>query len=695
MSFSSQTCVHIGHRSALLLTAAAALLAWPEVLPAQDSLARAVPADVGLYAEVHGATDLLATLTEPQIWSTLAELAGQPAGVEDAAEWRRRIQQTVKMQPDEAIRVLFARGVAFVGEGPGRAQDAVVLCRPASDVSTASLLKRWGAQRVPGLRRPKTYRLYRNIGVAEHKELLLFGDLLPPRGMFRRMQKLTTDPRGKALADDPVYRGLIARVPPQADGILFARLGQAAPILVPAVPTGSQPATQSTTQPQRRALPELPGPLRNAENVLLALHREGSLLHFTAVSDGRAEGVAARNGAAARVVETLPERTLLAWAGRVDFSHLPDVVAQLPERNVLRLALNLQEHADALDRFVQALDGNVAVALGLVRPGGRAAGAPPLPAAALLLGTRDAATVGSELRTVADAFFAGYTLFALPRGGPPMQSVQETRVADVPALLLDFSPLLKASAKEAIGQVHLCWAVHENTLIIASHLDWLRQILAARKGDVQNLSNVARLSRGKLTPAVGNALVAQSGPISDVGNLWLEYLRTAKPELFDESWWRQRQPGGADVQIGIIVAVDAPNRRLRITQVSENQPADGHLRVGDFIVGFGNRRFAGDDLLSEIRTAIRQRPHARWLDLLIQRHGVTRRVRLPLPFVDPIEALRRLIAIGQIAQRCIYVDERSDAAGLRGFLTIELRTSEKPLFEFSEPVPIGAPEDVR
>ena len=48
------------------------------------------------------------------------------------------------------------------------------------------------------------------------------------------------------------------------------------------------------------------------------------------------------------------------------------------------------------------------------------------------------------------------------------------------------------------------------------------------------------------------------------------------------------------------------------------------------------------------------------------------------------------IAAGKVAQRAVYHDDYSDPAGLRGFLTIELRTSPKPLFEYSKPVPIGS-----
>ena len=55
--------------------------------------------------------------------------------------------------------------------------------------------------------------------------------------------------------------------------------------------------------------------------------------------------------------------------------------------------------------------------------------------------------------------------------------------------------------------------------------------------------------------------------------------------------------------------------------------------------------------------------------------------RVALPFVDPIQVLRRAVAIGRIAQRVVYHDV-SEEAGARGFLTIELRETQRPLFPF-------------
>lgn len=689
MNRSNETRSH-WRRLTVSTTAALLLLSLLPQAGADDSLARSVPADVGLFVEVRGVGDLLTALTEPQVWATLAELAGQPARPQDVAGWRLRIRQTVKMDPDEAIRVLFARGVAFVGEGLGLAQDAVVLCRPAQEVSTAQLLRRWNARRLRQPPRPPTYRLYSNIGVTEHRGLLFFGDLLPPEGLFARMQRFAAGARPKSLADDPVYKKLLARVPPKPDGVLFARLEQAAPILVPPVAAGSQPSTQPAVSP---ALSDLPAPFRNAENVMLALHRDGPRLHFTAVGD--ANGNTARHPTGPlQLLEKLPERTLLAWEGRVDFSRLAGMLKQLPEHNPVRGVFALPEHVESLDRFAGALGTDACVAVGPVSLEHRRSGAPPLPAVALLLGTRDPRVAAHEVRNVVNVGMAGYLVFfALPRGLPLLEPIREVRLGATSAFVLELSPLLKPTARAGIGELHLCWSMHGNVLILASHLDWLRQIVAAREGQVASLSKAMQISPVKPTPSSANTIVVQSGSIADLGTLWLKYLERSKPEVFDEEWWRSRQPGGGDVRLGINVIPDVPNRRLRIERVYENQPADGHLEPGDFIVGYENRRFATNDPMSEIRTAIQDRPHARWMELLVERKGPPQRMRLPLPFIDPIQALQRVVAIGKIAQRAVYHDDHSDPAGPRGFLTIELRSSEKPLFEFTQPVPIKSTDD--
>ena len=650
---------------------------------ADESFARNVPADVGLFVEARGANDLLTSLTEPRIWTTLAELAGQPSRPEEVENWRERIRQTVQMNPDEAIRVLFSRGVAFVGEGPGHAEDAVVVCRPGPDITAENLLKKWQAQPLDGSSPGSVYRLYSNIGVVERDGLLYFGDLLPAQGLLRRMQSFSQRPPETSLADDAVFKALLGRVGPDPDGLFFARLTLAAPFLVPA-PAGSQPATQPTPP---HVVRNLPGPFRGARNALVALHRQGPLLHFTAVGDGERTTNAA--AAPLRFVEKLPSRTLLAWESRVDYAQLAGALQGASAKGAVEAVFQLSEQTALIGRFAAALGDDTCVAVGAVFSKDRAPDAPPLPAAALLIEARDTAAVSAEFRRIADLCVAGYSVFALTRGVPPLPPIRETSIGAAPAFVLDLSPLLKPTAKHAIGEVQCCWMIHRDALIVASHEDWLRQIVDAREGGAEDLTEVVRLSRGKAGVHSAAAAIVQPGPISDLGQLWLDYLARVKPEVLEENWWRDRQPGGRGALLGVNVTAEPENRRLRIDGVNPNQPADTRLKPGDYIVGYDNRRFADEDMVAEIQRAVVERPNARWMELLVDRGGPVQQKRLPIPFLNPVEGLERLVAIGRVAQRAVYIDERAETNS-RGFLTVELRQSESPLFNFARPTPIGS-----
>lgn len=669
-------------------------------------LSGAVPANVGLYVEVRGIEDLLARFTDPQIWSTLAELAGQPAQPEDVAEWRARVRQTIKMEPEEAIRTLFSGGVAFVGEGLGLSQDAVIICRP--DASVDELLKRWEATRLDSPADPPAYRLYNNIGVTVDDGLLYFGDLIPAEGLLSHMRSFVSGARQGALANDPEFQKLRARVPDQPDGLFFLRWSRAA-LTMPALPPRTQPVPPASSQPTSPETvtttyeapspgsvpPESPlpmllfeNPLRNANNILLALHRRDALLRFTAVADRLVANEPNAEIAPVRLIHTLPVRSLLVWQSRLEFGKAADAFLQSLARQPISGVFQIPEQVEALRRMVAALDSDVCVAIGPVFPKERLPGTPPLPAAAVLVGLRDPETIAREFRNVINVGVAGYSVYAYAHGLPLLQPIEEVEIGGSLVNVLDLSPLLKPSARHAIGEIHLAWTIHERVLILTSHSDWLRQIIEARVGRGETLAQVLELAGPANAENSVQAVLIQSGPIGDIVGGWLDYLRRNKPEVFEENWWRDRQPAGWNVRLGVDVVVEPAARRLAVTNVHPELPAHGRLRAGDYIVGYGDRygdkRFQSEDLIAEMTRAVHERPHARWLVLLIDRNGITRRMRLPIPFIAPIQALNRMAAIGRIAQRAVYCDDRTDGEGPRGYLTIELRSDDKPLFDFSE-----------
>lgn len=637
-----------------------ALAAEPSI--ADDaSLARVVPADVGLFVELRGSDDLLTALTEPQVWSSLAELVGQPARPEDAKLWRERVLQTVRMPPDEAIRTLFARGVAFVGEAPDHGQDAAVVCRPASSAPTAALLKRWNATRLS--QRPSKYHLHGNIGVTTTDDVLIFGDLLPPNGMLQKLSRALAAGLRAPLAANATFQHLLRRVPAQPDGILFARLAPAA--------VGPRPTSRSSNPP--RGAFNLPQPLQDARNVLVALHRDGASLHFTAVGDA-VPPTTPRPIDSVSLVSQLPREALLAWEGRVDYPGLVRAIRALPNRNALRVALSQPNQAEIVDILANAFTSRTCLAIGAVEPAHRVAGAPPLPALALLVGTSDADATALAFENLLNSALALYNVFSLGRGFEPLPDVRPVTIENTSASVLDLSGFVQKVGAGAIGELHLAWAIDDGVLVIATHEMWLRDILTARHGG-KTLRPLLAFPSRPANPNSNNTVAVRLGSMATLGSRWLEFLKATAPETLSESWWRERQP--ARVQLGINATRQPEQRNLRVDSIDPGMPAEGLLKRGDLIIGSNNKRFATSQPARELHAGIAARPHAYKFDLTVERDGVPRVVSLPIRFFDPVQSLRRVIAVGKITKRLVYQDDYSDSRGPRGLLTIELRSDVK------------------
>jgi hypothetical protein len=670
-------------RVALLatLTLSVGAAAQPE-----ESLATRVPADVGLFIELRNAGDLLLPLVEPQMWLTVAELAGQPANLAEMEQWQHRVAQVITMSPADAVRTLFAHRVAFIAGDARQTQDAVILCRPTAPAP--SLIAHWPAQPLPSAGRTSVYRLPYNVGLAVQPDLMLLGDHVGA-GLFDRALAHLDSPKPAALSADPVFARLLGRVPPNPDGVFFARR-------MPATPS-TQVATQSSTAPAPPLDPpawwDWLLPLPGAEQVLLALHRDAGLLHLHTVGDGP-RPTQPTDGAAAALLRRLPRRTLLAWAGPVDYAIIKHGIQRLPEQNLLRVMSNVHERPGTVVHLTEALHPSVCLAFGAVTPATRELPAPPIPCVALLLPARDAEAVAQAWTELLHSTVAMYRLLLLKVGtSPQLPPLEPLTLAGVSAECLDLSRLLSPEPSQTpLGELHLCWALDDDVLIIASHTAWLAEILEARRAGLPPLVPLLSLSPGAaptatsapttapLTPAT--VLVAQPGPLADLGQAWLHFFQESMPAVLNEKFWQRYQPGGGNVRLGIQVLVEREEPRLRVQSVTPGLPAEGVLQPDDAVIGCNRRRFATSQPAEELRRGLAQRPNARWVDLLVERDRVVRVKRIALPFVDPIDVLWRLVAVGQVVQRVVYLGDIPDPAGPRGLLTIELRSGAPPLFDF-------------
>ncbi|TWT41737.1 hypothetical protein RAS1_28590 [Phycisphaerae bacterium RAS1] len=679
---------------AAFLFATLAVAPLGEAAADDASLARHTPANVGLFVELRKLDGLLVDLLDAQLWLTLADLAGQPAREDEPEEWQRRVRHAIQMDPTEAIKALFADRVAFVGDAPWHAQDAAVLCRPPTDVK--ELLKRWKPAPLPYAGRASVYRLPGSVGLGRFDDLLMFGDPRPIDGSFQQMLN-QADLGGPTLADDPVYSQLLARTPPSADGVLFARLRPVVRI-GGAGGSASQPATSPATRASRPLdvlAGELPGPLRGASNVLLSLHREGPRLHVCAVGDGPPR--APRPAALYEMVRDLPARTLLARAATVDFPALFDAAQKLPERNPARLAVSLLGKAGVLERLEPALGSDTCIAIGVVAPENRLDGAPPAPAAALMIRTRNARAALAEFTSILESLSGLYNLLAIRNGWTALDPLRTINAGPADARMLDLTPLLPAAAAGLLGPVRITCLVDNDVLIIATHEDWIRQIVEAREGRSPRLAEGLQLSRQRIGPGSDSIIFAQTGPFADLSVLWLDFVGQLAPQALGERFWRELQPAGRNVRLGIQATELSDARALRVDSVNELGPASGVLRIGDRILGCNQRRFATTQPVVEFQRGLIERPEARFVELIVQRDDISLVRRVPLPFIDPVQLLRRAVSIGKAAQRVVYHDDSGDAAGPRGFLTIELRRPGDVVYSFDEPTsqPARSEDSVR
>ncbi len=627
------------------------------------------PASTGLYVEVNDSADLLLALSAPELWSALAELAGQPADAPDAAGWRRELERTLGMSINEVAHRLVSGSVALIGEGPLRTQDPVVICRPAREINFDALLRSVQRDAMPDS--PNILKLTPTIGATASSDAMAFGDPRRADGMFRVIAKrLHGEGDADPLSLDPALQRLLGRARPGLSGFAFARLSDARPPL--------------TTQPvaERTVVPRLPAPLRGASTALLTLHRDGRRLHLSLLGDGSG-ALEAPPGELLSLVQRLPDDTLAAWGGHVDYAALRSTATRIPEANLTRILISPQD--PVLARLAAELRSAICIAIGAVE---RSGPQPPTPAAAVLLRMRDVDAASETLDVLLRTWVSLYNLLALQRGLPTLERPEPLQVAGLTAQRVDLAPVLKRFAPAGLERVELCWMAHEDAFIIATDREWLERVLQSRMGRARGLAGVLRTTDEPIAANSESIAVAQTRAIGTLGAAWLDFLEAQAPAVLSESFWRARQP--RQPQLGIRVTQSAERRALVVTQVDLNGPADRLLEVGDRIVGCEGRLFAQEQPVREVRQALLDRAASRWFDVIIERGGDQFTVRLPLPFVDPIAVLRRWVAVGRVVESVVYADDAARADGPCAAITVNLQPAAVELADQLRPRPATA-----
>ncbi|MCA9244847.1 MAG: hypothetical protein KDA32_12880 [Phycisphaerales bacterium] len=611
----------------------------------KSSFAKLVPADVGLYVEARLAEELIIQLTEPHIWSGLANLVGQPATPDDVEEWRRRIRATVGMEPARAVRALFGERVAFVAGSPDRAVDPVVLCRP-SGVEADDFLRRLGRKDSQSLnpadpKGPVIWALGGNLGVVSiGNRAMAFGDIATD-AMLRRVATfaLKSDPRESLMGDD-VFRKLAQRADEsEAHAILFARLN--------AISTAA-PFTALA-------------PFRDASAMMVTMREQRGVMRFTLVGDQSKVDAPPERGRSVELLGRLPRASLVAWSRSIDYAALKSAYEALPERTPVR-QIAAQLNLDGAE-ILGALRGDTCVAIG---PGAPEGDAPPPPAVAVLL-RANPRPLTDALDTFANTAVPLFNIAALRRGTPPLVAPTTERIEGAEVTSFELSGVADLLNASALRKVTLCWTATDDLLIVATDRAWLREVLAAQRC-ATTLSDAFDRAEHKLSSRGETTIYANAGGISDLAHRWLRHLQTTAPDAIEGVWWPA--PGAGRPRLGIDVNENTERLRLDVTKVAAGLPCEGRLRVGDAIVGVSGKRFT-ESPIAEM-TAVVDHPPGRWIELLVEREGGLITQRIPMPGIDPIDALKRVAALGGVVRQAFYQDEPTPE-GPVGSLTIELQ----------------------
>lgn len=637
-----------------------------------ESLARFVPADAGLYVEATNSEDLLIALSTPQLWVSLAEVAGQPADIGDTKIWEQRIRDTIGMGTTEAIQRLFSRQVAFVGPAPGKAQDAAILCRPRESVKP--LLAEWKARPLPHAGKASSYRLFANLGLALWSDVACFGDPQQADGVYRRVLNVVDAKDNASLARNKLYVELSKRLPADYDAMFFARFGGAAA-------SGKAATTQPATA--------------NAGVAICAtMKRQNGWLDFRIVSN---RDDVRRDGADLRpLLHGLPRDAIAHWAGTIDYDGLLGSAESLPQQSPLRIALQIMNRDSGLRELLENLAGPTVVVAGTATPTRLLDDAPAVPVLAFAVKTRDAETVATQLEATLGNAASVYNLLALQRGWPLVEAPALQTIAGVESHTIDLRPLLGTEPeKTPIGELELCWAFHDDELILATHSTWLGSVMRARQA--ADILSAQDADRAQAPPTVQRVEV-RTRQLAALGGAWLQYWERTSPHILTEQYWRKFQPGGGFVRLGFVATQKAAEKLLVVDKVGADSPASSVIQPGDAILGFEGRRFQTETPAQEFRDGLMKRPHARWIDLQVRTKSgrrVTRRI--PLPFFNPIDLLRRLDALQNVVTDVSYAEYRAPNAAAERRLRIRLagmsQAGERETPRVMQPQSSSAAED--
>ncbi|MFQ5489492.1 MAG: hypothetical protein ACE5GE_02115 [Phycisphaerae bacterium] len=642
----------------LLSAAVVALATWPvkaqkaAKIP-QSSLAHLVPAQVGIFAELHLQQKHQAQLARIP-WGSLTRVlaGGSEAKSPLNLDWRGLIQRNLGLSPKTLLADLAGQRVAVAAPNWERLGEAVILMQFSSTSSVKALVAGSRAELVNKRGRVRIYRTGTDLLVATDGRLVILAQAGGADELFREVVALRTGGEGHGLAADPAFAGQVGKLHRGQSGYLYLKAGQ-----------DDNPALGE-------AFPKL-------VSAAVGLYAFPGRVDF----DIRARLRANRSRARQRPIDTermrrLPDSVLMAWAGTMDLAgslgRLLDPGADADEQGYLELLRTILD-PETLDRQVVAQLGPRVILVW-----DRDRGGSDLPQLTVMVESADAASAASAL---AEAFAALANSLAGAWDVDSVRAHVERRehldshmlVVDLKALLADKTDL--AAGLDLMASMQPTFTALEGWVLAATHPQAIQQIIDADRGWIPRVAGIRglglyrrrvperRISLAVAQPAMASAVLAwwQRRDREQAGWGLNEMLGSSKPAV-----------GKVDrPTLGIAIKAGDRSGSAGVVRVHAHQPAIGKLKVGDEIVGLNGQPLDVDDPVADLRRRIAECPDPTRLTLRVWRADSEIDVIVPLPTevsmpevdaapsADPLAALQRLQSVGQLLSQFTYAVFRS------------------------------------
>ncbi|MBN1341555.1 MAG: PDZ domain-containing protein [Phycisphaerae bacterium] len=649
------------------------------------SFAQIVPDDVRAYAEIYGLSHIEDILSPSGGWAEWTRLAaGQTSQPAVTVEWTERVTRILGMSLADAAKTLFSQQIAIAAPSHDELAEGVVLARAPDQQTIAALLQANKAQPQPGIGPVKCFMLKEGLSLAVHDLLVVLGNRSGKAKLFDRVVSLAAGQAGVTLAASPGYAALAKQLSAGNQGVLYVDMPAPAPQTAPA--GNPNPKTDDASKSAQ-------SPWTSFRRLVVGIFPQDGGLDLEV--RGLLDRPYVRGGlkdVSLDPIAKLPQSTLLVYAETMDLSAMYRQVMgdRSPRQSAIRFNLEvvkaLLHPIDLEKEFLGKLGPQVMLICGHAPADQRQTdGSYDLPLVAIMVESSDIEASTEVLNRFAERFL-GWMNVQLARAKRTLElSINEVTYRGTTIHRVALEGLFSRTTNcPFLKTVEFCWAGVGHWLIVATHVDHIRQIIDARQGpEAKTFAASPSFKSVGGRKGITSIVLARPADAARMLQTWIDYLEKKAPHVFKPLWWQRMmvRRGGRRVALGIIIKEGAePGRVVVGNPVLPEMPAAGRLQPGDKICAVDGRNLSEDHPEEDLRdfVAMREGPA---VVLRVEREGKLLDVRIPmsppppLPVtadIDPIRAIRYLISLCRNASVGGYVRTNAEPHQLSATLVLRL-----------------------